>query len=151
MPRLDAAECRRRLAAARHAYLATTRPDGAPHIVPVTFALVEGEGGPEIVSAVDRKPKAGTDLARLRNLAKNPRATVLVDAYDEDWDRLWWVRVDGIASVERAGGADPTGSTAALDALAERYPQYAARRPAGPLIRGRAGRWQGWAATPEAR
>lgn len=157
--RLPAGECRARLRAARHGYLATTGGDGWPHVVPVTFALLRapGPGGPpgwEVVSAVDHKPKTTTALRRLRNLAENPRAAVLVDAYDDDWDRLWWVRVDGTARVEHAGGPDPAAFEAGLDALADRYPQYAARRPGGPLVRLRAVRWRGWSAqgaTPAAR
>ncbi|GAA1736450.1 hypothetical protein GCM10009809_34580 [Isoptericola hypogeus] len=175
MPRLDPAECRRRLAAARHAYLATASGDGRPHVVPVTFAVVgrEGtagaDGGWDVVSAVDHKPKAGGDarrLRRLRNLADNPRAAVLADAYDDDWDRLWWVRADGSATVEDVvapSGADGEGGAAAtraaLEALADRYPQYRERPPAGPVVRVRVARWTGWeaaatgaaGATPAAR
>ena len=155
MPRLDAAECRRRFAAARHAYLATTREDGAPHVVPVTFALVPpaddaGHLG-EIVTAVDHKPKTSGDLQRLRNLAARPRAAVLADLYDDDWSRLWWVRADGTTTTEDpAEGAPATAR--GLAALADRYPQYRERPPAGPVVRVRVERWTGWeAATRAAR
>jgi PPOX class probable F420-dependent enzyme len=162
MPRLDPAECRRRLAAARHAYLATAGGDGRPHVVPVTFAVVgiEGRAGWDVVSAVDHKPKTDDDarrLRRLRNLAANPRAAVLADAYDDDWDRLWWVRADGDVTVEdvvapsAAGGAGgevgAAATRAALAALADRYPQYRERPPAGPVVRVRVARWTGWEAT----
>ena len=155
--RLDADACRSRFAAARHAYLATADADGVPQLVPVTFALVEsassttdgaaadaGAGAPagdELVVAVDHKPKTTRDLKRLRNIADNPRVAFLVDRYDDDWARLWWVRADGVASVEHDG--EPRA--AALDALAGRYPQYRERRPDGPLIRVRVTRWSGWA------
>ena len=64
-----------------------------------------------------------------------------MDRYDDDWARLWWVRADGIATVEHEG--EPRA--AALDALAARYPQYREHRPDGPLIRVRVTRWSGWA------
>jgi PPOX class probable F420-dependent enzyme len=155
--RLHADACRSRFAAARHAYLATADTDGVPHLVPVTFALLSttaatsdgtatqvGTGTPsadEVVVVIDHKPKSTRDLKRLRNLAENPRVTFLVDRYDDDWSQLWWVRADGVATVEHEGQA----RAAALDALAARYPQYRERRPDGPLIRVRVTRWSGWA------
>ncbi|WP_407317769.1 TIGR03668 family PPOX class F420-dependent oxidoreductase [Isoptericola halotolerans] len=142
MPALDRTECRRRVAAARHAHLATADADGVPHVVPVTFAALDADDGTHLVSAVDHKPKTTTDLRRLRNLVDNPRASLLVDAYDEDWSRLWWVRADGPATIETDGTARET----ALDALAARYAPYRRRRPAGPLVRVRVARWTGWTA-----
>ncbi|MFD7023543.1 TIGR03668 family PPOX class F420-dependent oxidoreductase [Promicromonospora sukumoe] len=150
--RLDADVCRSRFAAARHAYLATADGDGVPQLVPVTFALVSAvvgtpQGGraeipaDEIVVAVDHKPKTTPDLKRLRNIAENPRVALLADRYDDDWTHLWWVRADGVAVVEHDGAP----REAALDALAERYPQYRERRPDGPVIRVRVTRWSGWA------
>jgi PPOX class probable F420-dependent enzyme len=151
--RLDVASCRSHFSAARHAHLATADDDGVPHLVPVTFALIKatkyavadvGGGAPagdEIVVAVDHKPKTTRDLKRLRNLADNPRVAFLVDEYDDDWTRLWWVRADGVAAIEHDGDI----RAAALDALAARYPQYRELRPDGPLIRVRVTRWSGWA------
>jgi PPOX class probable F420-dependent enzyme len=150
--RLDADVCRSRFAAARHAYLATADGDGVPQLVPVTFALVNAAvGNPpgtpaeapadEIVVAVDHKPKTTLALKRLRNIADNPRVALLTDRYDDDWTHLWWVRADGVAVVEHDGAP----RVAALDALAERYPQYRERRPDGPVIRVRVTRWSGWA------
>ncbi|MBO0746414.1 MAG: pyridoxamine 5'-phosphate oxidase family protein, partial [Candidatus Dormibacteraeota bacterium] len=83
-------EARRRVAAARVATLATLTEEGAPHLVPFCFAL----DGDTLVSAVDHKPKRTTQLRRLANVAHDDRAAVLVDEYDERWDRLWWVRLD---------------------------------------------------------
>ncbi|WP_460889812.1 TIGR03668 family PPOX class F420-dependent oxidoreductase [Promicromonospora xylanilytica] len=159
--RLDDDTCRSRFAAARHAYLATVDADGVPHLVPVTFALVttasgsaSGAADDEVVVAVDHKPKTTRDLKRLRNLADNPRVALLVDRYDDAWAHLWWVRADGVATVEHdtadVGDSAGVGDTAnpraaALDALAARYPQYRERRPDGPLIRVRVARWSGWA------
>jgi PPOX class probable F420-dependent enzyme len=136
---LEPAEARRRFAAAAVARLATVTPGGRPHIVPVTFAV----DGDVIYSAVDAKPKTTTRLARLRNIAAEPRVAMLTDHYEPDWDRLWWVRADGAATV-LAGAAD---MAAPLALLAARYPQYRAAPPGGPVIRVRVERWTGWAAS----
>lgn len=134
--RLSEQEARARLATARVARLATAGSDGRPHVVPVTFAV----DGDLIYSAVDHKPKTTLNLRRLRNIAENPRVAVLADHYAEDWDALWWVRVDGRASVHE----NDDRVRHQLDLLAERYEQYRQTRPAGPVIVIEAERWTGW-------
>jgi PPOX class probable F420-dependent enzyme len=129
----DTAE--QRLAAARVGRLATVTPDGHPHVVPVCFVLHEGR----IFTAVDAKPKASRALARLENVRATGRASLLVDHYEDDWAKLWWVRVDGAAEVLE--------SHRAVDALAAKYPQYRAERPAGPLIAIAPERWRSWVAS----
>jgi len=130
-----------RFAAARVASLATVRPDGRPHLVPLVFAVLREAGAHVVWSAVDDKPKSTRALRRLANVEANPAVSLLVDHYEDDWSRLWWVRADGVATVVRVG--EP-GADAALDALAAKYPQYAASRPAGPLLRVEVTRWSGW-------
>lgn len=138
--RLPTDDARHRFAASPVARLATVRPDGSPHVVPVVFAL---EGN--VVSiAVDHKPKRSTRLQRLANLRAEPRCSLLVDHYDDDWTQLWWVRADGIAEVVD----DPDPADAGLRALAREYPAHRDRPPAGPLIRIEVRRWSGWAAGP---
>jgi PPOX class probable F420-dependent enzyme len=137
---MERAEAIRRFASAPVARLATTGADGRPHLVPITFAVLDG--GQTIVTAVDHKPKRTRALRRLANIAVNPSVTVLVDHYDADWSALWWVRADGRADV-RPGGQTP----AALSALAARYPQYSERLPSGPLIVISVTVWSGWAAS----
>ena len=119
------------------ARLATVSGTGQPHLVPVTFAV----DGDHIYTAVDAKPKTTTNLRRLRNITANPRVALLADHYAEDWDTLWWVRVDGRASIVTDGVA----LQHPLDMLAERYEQYRRDRPAGPVIVIDAERWTGWA------
>lgn len=140
--RLSHQEARRRLAGARVMRLATVGPDGAPHLVPATFAVRGGE----IVTAVDHKPKRRQDLRRLRNMVREPRVCVLADEYAEDWSRLWWVRADGLARVlpdaQREG---------ALAELAAKYPQYTARRPDGPVVAITVTRWTGWSSAADGR
>jgi PPOX class probable F420-dependent enzyme len=113
--------------AAQVARLATVRPDGRPHLVPVTFGFF---GPTEIVTAVDHKPKRSTDLQRIRNIEANPQVSLLIDHYDDDWSRLWWLRLDGTARVVRE---EPGRSTLA-DALRHKYDAYASRPPAGPVL-----------------
>lgn len=138
--RLDAAEARSRFAGARVARLATVSAAGVPHLVPVTFAVL----GEHIVFVVDDKPKTTTHLRRLDNIAARPDVCLLVDVYDDDWDRLWWARADGTATV--VDTHDPSGPTA-LDALAARYPAYVERRPRGPVVSIEVTSWSGWAAS----
>lgn len=130
-------DVRARFAAARVARLATVRPDGRPHLVPVVFAV----SGDLVWSAVDDKPKSTRALQRLANVEANPSVALLVDHYDDDWTQLWWVRAEGRADVLELGAA---GTAEALDSLARKYPQYAAHRPAGPLVRVSVTRWSGW-------
>ena len=139
--RLDEATCWRLFAAARVARLATTGPDG-PHLVPIVFAIVDNA----IVTAVDHKPKLTTQLQRLANLRADPRAALLVDHYDDDWERLWWVR----AHVHGTVSDDPEDIGTVLPALAARYPQYIEHPPPGPLIRLEVQRLTGWAASDSA-
>src|SRR5438067_12329778 len=84
-----------RLTSARLARLATTDPDGRPHLVPIVFAVV----GDTLYSTVDRKPKRSQTLRRIENARVRPEVTILVDRYDEDWSVLWWVRLRGRARV----------------------------------------------------
>jgi PPOX class probable F420-dependent enzyme len=117
MPTLPDEEARGRLAAARVAYLATVREDGRPHVVPIVFGVQNAA----LYSIADPKPKTGLDLMRHRNIRANPAVSVLVDAYDEAWDSLWWVRADGIARVVEDGEERET----TIRLLRAKYPQYA--------------------------
>jgi PPOX class probable F420-dependent enzyme len=120
------ADDRARVETAMVARLATVRPDGSPHLVAVTFAL----DGDTVVTAVDDKPKRTQDLQRLRNIDEHPAASLLVDHYEEDWARLWWVRLDGTAAVVR----DEPRRTALLPPLVAKYAHYRESPPAGPVI-----------------
>ena len=81
------------------ARLATTDPDGRPHLVPIVFALDEDT----LYSAVDRKPKRSQTLRRIENARVRPEVTILVDHYEDDWGRLWWIRLRGRARVLEHG------------------------------------------------
>ncbi|HTT86687.1 MAG TPA: TIGR03668 family PPOX class F420-dependent oxidoreductase [Acidimicrobiales bacterium] len=133
---MDAATARARLASASVGHLATVTAQGAPHVVPCCFAL----DGEVIVTAVDAKAKSTLRLRRLDNVRRHPTAALLVDHYEDDWDRLWWVRVEGPAQVREAGPE----RRAALEALAAKYPQYRRQEPPGPVIALAVSRWRWW-------
>jgi PPOX class probable F420-dependent enzyme len=107
------------LRTARVGRLATASASGQPLVVPVCFALV----GDRIYSAVDLKPKQTRELRRVRNVRENPRVSLVVDEYDDqDWTKLRWVMLEGIAAVM----ADGPERERALGALVAKYPQYVA-------------------------
>ena len=118
------------LEVARVGRLATVDGTGRPLVVPVCYAL----DGTRIYSAVDAKPKRTRELRRLRNIAENPRVSLVVDEYDEDWTRLCYVIVEGHADVLREGEE----FSRAIDRLVAKYPQYRALslpRDSGTVVR----------------
>ena len=123
---------------ARVARLATVRADGRPHVVPVCFVLL----GDVVYSAVDHKPKRGPRLTRLANVDATGVASLLIDRYGEDWSTLWWVRLDGPATIV----SDPAEAAAAIAALVSKYPQYADRPPDGPVLAVTVDSWTAWSA-----
>ena len=130
---------------ARVGRLATADAAGRPLVVPVCFAF-DGEA---LYSAVDDKPKRTRDRRRLRNVAENPRAALVVDHWDEDWSRLAWVIVEGAADVLR-GGAE---ARRAIERLREKYAQYRAMELGGDegvVLRLRPERILAWRAGPGA-
>jgi PPOX class probable F420-dependent enzyme len=134
---VDQADLRKRVSDARVARLGTVDGDGRPHLVPFCFVL----DGDDVLSAVDAKPKTTTRLRRLENVRANSRVSVLVDHYEEDWSRLWWVRLDGRAEVFDAGPQ----AERAVRLLSDKYEQYRSAPPAGPVLSIHVERWAGWA------
>lgn len=102
----------------RVARMATVDPAGCPHIVPICYAY----DGSRLYSAVDEKPKRieTTRLRRLVNIRGNPRICLVIDEYDEDWSRLRFVIIHGIAGIESAGAEH----SHAVNLLRQKYPQY---------------------------
>jgi PPOX class probable F420-dependent enzyme len=135
-----AASEREFLALARRATLATIAPDGRARLVPVCFVLVDGV----LWSPLDEKPKSVDEprrLARVADIAREPRVTLLVDRWSEDWSELAWLRVDGHAELV-------DGDPSVVAALRAKYPQYLAHDlESRPMIRIQAERAHGWAAS----
>jgi PPOX class probable F420-dependent enzyme len=107
----------------RLAHLATVEASGAPHVVPVCFALV----GETVYVSIDEKPKKSDDprrLRRLRNIAANPRVAIVADVYDDaDWSRLGFVLLRGVARMVEPAAEEHAEATRVLRA---KYPQYQA-------------------------
>ena len=96
-------------------FLATIGKEG-PTVIPVCFAYESGK----IYSAIDRKPKSGRELARVKNIEKNPRVAFILDTYSDDWRRLSYLLVHGKASLVR----EPSEEGRAKELLLSKYPQY---------------------------
>ena len=126
---------RRLVADARVARLATIDPDGTPNVVPICYAL----DGDTLYSGVDQKPKSTTRLRRLRNIERDPRVMLLVDHYEDEWEKVWWVRLRGAARLLSGAEADP-----GIRVLVEKYPQYVEDPPQGAVLAIEAERWLGW-------
>jgi PPOX class probable F420-dependent enzyme len=129
-------DLRDRVTRERVARLATTDPDGRPHLVPIVFVLVDDT----LYTAVDEKPKLSRTLRRIENARERPDVTVLVDHYEDDWTRLWWVRLRGRARVLDEGDE----AARALTALTAKYEQYRERPPGLPVLAVDLVDWRGW-------
>jgi PPOX class probable F420-dependent enzyme len=125
-----------RFAAAQVARLATVTPDGPPHVVPIVFAMAEST----LYTAVDGKPKSTHRLRRLANIEANPRVSLVVDHYDDDWSQLWWVRADGIAAIHHNDSICERG----YELLRAKYPQYQYVPLDGPMIAVDIDQWSSW-------
>ena len=98
--------------------------------------------GASLYSAIDGKPKRSHNLKRLDNIRAHPAVSILVDHYEDEWSRLWWVVAEGAARVID----DATESARAIELLSAKYPQYRAAPPEGPVIAVRIRRWRAWSA-----
>ena len=135
---LDRAEALRRATAADHGVLATLHDARGADLVPACFAI----DGDRLAVPIDSvKPKGSTALGRIRNLERDPRATLLVEHWDAaDWSRLWWVRLLLIRTSE------PPQRVAVLErGLRARYRQYATA-PFVELLTFRIDNVSGWEA-----
>ncbi|HJS59189.1 MAG TPA: TIGR03668 family PPOX class F420-dependent oxidoreductase [Vicinamibacteria bacterium] len=130
---------RERVRTAQVARLATTDPDGRPHLVPIVFVL----DGERLYSAVDAKPKRSRRLRRVANARERPDVTVLVDQYDDDWTKLWWVRLRGRARVLEAGEE----AERALQLLVDKYEPYRRELPGCPVLAVNILEWRSWDAS----
>lgn len=129
------------LEACRVGHLGTLMPDGRARLAPVCYAVIGGL----VAIAIDEKPKSTTELARVRDVRRDPRVTFLVDHYDDnDWGKLAWVRLEAIAEVLERGSEWPE----ALAALRARYRQYGKMAlESRPVLRLAISRATGWQAT----
>jgi PPOX class probable F420-dependent enzyme len=104
---------------ARVAHLATADQYARPHVVPIVFVLAQDR----LYFPLDRKPKREDDwhmLRRVRNIETNGRVSIVVDQYEDDWTKLAWVLLEGVATILETG---EERDTVAAD-LAKKYTQY---------------------------
>ncbi len=134
--RLETADAKDRFAASPVLRLATVSSNGKPHLVPCTFVAY----GDNFAIGIDNKPKVSAHLKRLRNITGNANVSAIVDHYDDDWQRLWWVRADGEASILTNGGEYQR----LWDLLRARYRQYEGQTLNGPIIVTKVAVWSGW-------
>jgi len=101
------------------ARLALRDLDDEPEALPIVFA----RAADALWMPIDGKPKrAGASLGRLARLERAPKVMLVLDHYAEDWSALWWIRLRCEAQVIH--GKHPDWD-AAVEALADKYPQYA--------------------------
>jgi PPOX class probable F420-dependent enzyme len=133
---MDVGVMRRRVREAPIARLATLTPAGRPHIVPICFVL----DGDTLYSAVDAKPKSTRALVRLENIRAHTVVSVIIDHYESEWRKLWWIRLDGHAQLLEVG----TQRDGALDLLIRKYRQYEATTDFGTVIAIDVRTWRAW-------
>ncbi len=132
------------------ARLAVLGADANPRVMPVVFARVSGT----LWSPIDGKPKAEGEPARVRQVREHPRVGLVLDDYREDWQQLWWVRVEGVARVVQPPdvASDPEVAPV-VRALESKYPQYRSTpvlRDPPTLLAIRPERVHSWCASAEA-
>ncbi len=114
---------------ARIAHLATADRSGQPLVIPICFAF----DGIEFFSPIDEKPKqiSPHKLKRLRNIAENPKVSLIIDRYDEDWRRLAYLLITGRAKILLRGARHRR----AVSLLRRKYRQYRSMAiDQGPMI-----------------
>jgi PPOX class probable F420-dependent enzyme len=116
--RLKEPAVREFIESSRIAHLATASGTGEPHNIPLCFWF----DGARFYFVIDEKPKRNTGAAikRMRNIADNPRVALVIDHYDEDWNRLAYVLVHGDAGIVQ----DSAEYSRAIQHLRHKYPQY---------------------------
>lgn len=131
------------LVSAPSAHLATADASGAPHVIPVCYA----SDGQSLFSVLDQKPKRApvTRLRRVRNIQENPQVSLVIDHYEDDWNRLGYILVLGTAEL-LLGGGERDG---AVRLLRRKYPQYRTMEvAANPVIKITPQRVVCWGAVP---
>lgn len=132
------------LRSARTGHLATANAKGRPQVVPVCFVF----DGQAIYSVLDAKPKTTPlrQLRRVKNILANPQASLVVDHYEEDWDKLQYILVSGDAELLESGEK----WALAIAMLREKYPQYQAMDlDQSPVIKITPVRYSPWSSQPQ--
>jgi PPOX class probable F420-dependent enzyme len=112
---------------ARVSRLATVDSECRPHIVPVVFVFDNDRNCYFI--PIDEKTKRSRpeNLKRIRNIRENPNIALLIDEYNDDWTKLYFIMVQGKGSI--LGGKELEQKQMPLleeahKLLRNKYPQY---------------------------
>ncbi len=82
---------------AKVARLATVDQKSHPYVVPVVFVFHENS----FFIPLDEKVKTVNPrkLKRIKNIEKNPNVTLLIDKYQNNWKKLFFLMIHGKATV----------------------------------------------------
>ena len=82
---------------ARIARLATVDSECKPHLVPVVFAFDGEYYYIPIDAKTKQEPSKPEKLKRVKNIQTNPNIALLIDEYNEDWTKLYFIMIQGRA------------------------------------------------------
>jgi PPOX class probable F420-dependent enzyme len=107
------------------ARLATVDSECKPHLIPVVFVY----DNDYYFIPIDQKTKRSKpeNLKRIKNIHQNPNIALLIDEYNEDWRKLYFIMIQGKASI--IGGKESEQNEQALlekahKLLSAKYVQY---------------------------
>jgi PPOX class probable F420-dependent enzyme len=82
---------------ARVARLAPVDSECKPHLIPVVFVF----DNHCYFIPIDEKTKRSRPekLKRAKNIQQNPNVALLIDEYNEDWKKLYFIMIQGKASI----------------------------------------------------
>jgi len=102
------------------ARLATVDQKSHPYVVPVIFVFYENS----FFIPLDEKVKTvnARKLKRVKNIEKNPNVTILIDKYQNNWKKLFFLMIHGKATVIDEKNNKLMDKVHKL--LISKYPQY---------------------------
>jgi len=105
---------------AKVARLSTVDQKSHPYVVPVVFVFHENS----FFIPLDEKTKTvnSRNLKRVKNIEKNPNVTLLIDKYQNDWKKLFFLIIHGKATVIDGKNSKLMDKIHKL--LISKYPQY---------------------------
>jgi len=105
---------------AKVARLATVDQKSHPYVVPVVFVFHENS----FFIPLDEKVKTvnARKLKRVKNIEKNPNVTLLIDKYQNDWKKLFFLMIHGKAIVIDGKNSKIMDEVHKL--FISKYPQY---------------------------
>jgi len=105
---------------AKVARLATVDQKSHPYVVPVVFVFHKNS----FFIPLDDKTKTVNvrKLKRVKNIEKNPNVTLLIDEYQNDWKKLFFLMIHGKATVIDGKNSKIMDKVHKL--LISKYPQY---------------------------